>query len=87
MLFEAAPPSADDLSGRSCTLPRRGKHYPAFTQPLSPGLASYTNLRPLVYSECSAVLLCYTGDTGLSGLEKWVREVSLHPRLLRLNFK
>ena len=26
MLFEAAPPSADDLSVRSCTLPRRGKH-------------------------------------------------------------
>ena len=42
---------------------------------VSPGLPSYTSLRPLVYSECSAVLLCYTGHTGLSGLDSWVREV------------
>ena len=52
---------------------------------VSPGLASYTNLRPLVYSECSAVLLCYTGDTGLSGLENWVREVSEKTRI-KLSF-
>jgi len=38
------------------------------------GLPSYTTLRPLVYSECSAVLLCYTGD-GLTSLDAWVREV------------
>jgi len=38
------------------------------------GLPSYSTLRPLVYSECSAVLLCYTG-AGLTGLENWVTEV------------
>ena len=43
---------------------------------VSPGLPSYTTLRPLVYSECSAVLLCYTGD-GLTSLDAWVREVSV----------
>ena len=42
----------------------------------SPGLPSYSTLRPLVYTECSAVLLCYTG-AGLTGLETWVKEVSV----------
>ena len=38
------------------------------------GVASYSSLRPLVYRECSVVLVCYS-DLGMNGLDTWIQEV------------
>ena len=38
------------------------------------GLSSYSSLRPLVYRDCSVVLLCYAAG-GLKGLRTWAAEV------------
>ena len=38
------------------------------------GLSSYASLRPLVYRDCSVVLLCYAAG-GLPGLRGWAAEV------------
>ena len=39
------------------------------------GLSSYASLRPLVYRDCSVVLLCYAAG-GLPRLRGWAAEVS-----------
>ena len=41
---------------------------------VSPGLSSYSSLRPLVYRESSVVLVCYTTATR-PGVDAWVEEV------------
>ena len=38
------------------------------------GVATYSSLRPLVYRECSVVLVCYS-DSGVNGLDTWIQEV------------
>ena len=38
------------------------------------GLSSYASLRPLVYRDCSVVLLCYAAG-GLPRLRGWAAEV------------
>ena len=40
------------------------------------GLSSYASLRPLVYRDCSVVLLCYAAG-GLPRLRGWAAEVRL----------
>ena len=41
---------------------------------LFPGLNNYATLRPLVYRDCSVVLICYSSG-GLEGVKSWADEV------------
>ena len=52
------------------------------------GLASYSTLRPLVYRDCSVVLICYSSG-GLDGVKSWVDEVrkSTNAPLVLVNTK
>ena len=41
---------------------------------LFPGLPSYATLRPLVYRDCSVVIICYSSG-GFDGVKSWADEV------------